>query len=150
MARPPSAFLIITISPSFSTSSSLKKFLVVKAIWKCFTTGSMSPSPSIRAVTVTTLDDSAKAIGKTIKNIKKTLTNHLRIKVLTTFNYTPKKQESQDGVWCRKISYNLNMMNLVELKKQFLEHLEIEKGRSVKTIENYNRYLNKFFEFMGA
>ncbi|HEY4521650.1 MAG TPA: site-specific tyrosine recombinase/integron integrase [Candidatus Paceibacterota bacterium] len=42
------------------------------------------------------------------------------------------------------------MMNLVELKKQFLEHLEIEKGRSVKTIENYNRYLNKFFEFMGA
>ena len=42
------------------------------------------------------------------------------------------------------------MENLTELKKQFLEHLEIEKGRSIKTIENYNRYLNKFFKFIGT
>lgn len=34
-----------------------------------------------------------------------------------------------------------------ELKMQFLEYLEIEKGRSVKTVENYNRYLNRFFEY---
>ena len=33
------------------------------------------------------------------------------------------------------------------LKRQFLEHLEIEKGSSLKTIENYERYLNRFFEF---
>ncbi len=31
------------------------------------------------------------------------------------------------------------------LKTQFLEYLEIEKGRSVKTIENYDRYLSRFF-----
>lgn len=33
------------------------------------------------------------------------------------------------------------------LKRQFLEHLEIEKGSSLKTVENYERYLNRFFEF---
>jgi len=30
------------------------------------------------------------------------------------------------------------------LKSQFLEYLEIEKGRSVKTVENYDRYLTRF------
>jgi site-specific recombinase XerD len=30
------------------------------------------------------------------------------------------------------------------LKREFLEYLEIEKGRSVKTIENYDRYLTRF------
>lgn len=38
-------------------------------------------------------------------------------------------------------------MQLAELKQQFLEYLEIERGRSVKTVENYDRYLEKFFEF---
>lgn len=33
---------------------------------------------------------------------------------------------------------------LRELKREFLEHLEIEKGRSVKTIINYDRYLTRF------
>lgn len=37
-----------------------------------------------------------------------------------------------------------------ELKTQFLEYLEIEKGRSVKTVENYNRYLDRFFEYSGV
>ncbi len=40
-----------------------------------------------------------------------------------------------------------SMLNLVELKKQFLEYLEIERGRSVKTVENYDRYLERFFAF---
>ncbi|MEK7639200.1 MAG: site-specific tyrosine recombinase/integron integrase [Patescibacteria group bacterium] len=39
------------------------------------------------------------------------------------------------------------MADLVELKKQFLEYLEIERGRSVKTVENYDRYLERFFAF---
>ncbi len=39
------------------------------------------------------------------------------------------------------------MQSLVELKKQFLEYLEIERGRSVKTVENYDRYLERFFAF---
>ena len=34
-----------------------------------------------------------------------------------------------------------------ELKREFLEHLEIEKGSSLKTVENYDRYLTRFFEF---
>lgn len=33
------------------------------------------------------------------------------------------------------------------LKREFLEYLEIEKGSSLKTIENYERYLNRFLEF---
>jgi site-specific recombinase XerD len=32
-------------------------------------------------------------------------------------------------------------------KREFLEHLEIEKGRSLKTIENYTRYLDRFLAF---
>jgi site-specific recombinase XerD len=37
------------------------------------------------------------------------------------------------------------MADLKNLKTQFLEYLEIEKGRSVKTVENYDRYLSRFF-----
>ena len=39
-----------------------------------------------------------------------------------------------------------NMQSLKELHKEFLEHLEIEKGRSLKTVENYDRYLKRFFD----
>lgn len=38
-------------------------------------------------------------------------------------------------------------MTLEELKRQFLEYIEIERGRSVKTVENYDHYLSKFFAF---
>jgi len=33
-------------------------------------------------------------------------------------------------------------------KQQFLEYIEIERGRSVKTVENYDRYLSRFFNQM--
>ena len=36
---------------------------------------------------------------------------------------------------------------LKELHKQFLEYLEIERNRSLKTVENYDRYLKRFFNF---
>src|SRR3989344_4455096 len=40
------------------------------------------------------------------------------------------------------------MMSHVEkLKKELLEYLEVERGRSIKTIENYDRYLRRFLEF---
>lgn len=39
-------------------------------------------------------------------------------------------------------------MNLNELKRQFLEYTEIEKGRAIKTIENYDRYLTTFLSFI--
>lgn len=34
-----------------------------------------------------------------------------------------------------------------KLKREFLEHLEIERGSSLKTLENYDRYLCRFLEF---
>jgi site-specific recombinase XerD len=34
--------------------------------------------------------------------------------------------------------------DLASLKTQFLEYLEIEKGRSIKTVENYDRYLSRY------
>jgi site-specific recombinase XerD len=33
------------------------------------------------------------------------------------------------------------------LKQDFLEYIEIEKGRSLLTVRNYDHYLNRFFEF---
>lgn len=40
------------------------------------------------------------------------------------------------------------MASLRKLKNQFLEHIEIEKGRALKTIENYNHYLEVFLGFI--
>lgn len=37
--------------------------------------------------------------------------------------------------------------NINELKKQYLEYVEIERGRALKTVENYDRYLRRFLEF---
>ena len=40
-------------------------------------------------------------------------------------------------------------MDAQAAKRQFLEYIEIERGRAVKTVENYDRYLSRFFEQMG-
>jgi site-specific recombinase XerD len=40
------------------------------------------------------------------------------------------------------------MASLKALKTQFLEYVEIEKGRSLKTRENYDRYLTRFLGFI--
>ncbi|MBX4195914.1 tyrosine-type recombinase/integrase [Candidatus Parcubacteria bacterium] len=34
-----------------------------------------------------------------------------------------------------------------KLKREFLEHTEIARGRSLKTVENYDRYLTRFLTF---
>ncbi len=39
------------------------------------------------------------------------------------------------------------MQDIKALKTQFLEYVEIERGRSLNTVRNYDHYLNKFFEF---
>jgi site-specific recombinase XerD len=45
------------------------------------------------------------------------------------------------------IVYNQWMAQaLKDLKMQFLEYLEIEKGRSVKTVENYDHYISRFLD----
>lgn len=38
-------------------------------------------------------------------------------------------------------------MNINSLHREFLEHMEIEKGKSLKTVENYDRYLKRFFDY---
>ena len=40
-------------------------------------------------------------------------------------------------------------MNVEVMKRQFLEYTEIERGRAVKTIENYDHYLTRFFTQAG-
>ncbi len=39
-------------------------------------------------------------------------------------------------------------MDAVQMKREFLEYTEIERGRAVKTVENYDHYLSVFFEQM--
>lgn len=41
-------------------------------------------------------------------------------------------------------------MTLEEFKREFLEYLEITKGRSVKTIANYDHYLTRYLGFSKA
>lgn len=49
------------------------------------------------------------------------------------------------GGWKAEACYN-NIMDVNELIGDFLEHLEVESGRSKKTIENYELYLVRFYE----
>lgn len=37
--------------------------------------------------------------------------------------------------------------NIADLKRQFLEYVEIERGRALNTVRNYEHYLDVFFEF---
>lgn len=37
--------------------------------------------------------------------------------------------------------------NLQELAKEFLEYIEIERGRSLKTVRNYKHYIDRFLQF---
>ncbi len=47
-----------------------------------------------------------------------------------------------------QLLYDIKMTTKIEqLKREFLEHVEIEKGNSLKTVGNYDHYLTRFFEF---
>ena len=48
------------------------------------------------------------------------------------------------------MSHNIQQTTLGVLARQYLEYLEIERGRSLKTIENYDRYLTRFLAASGA
>ena len=39
-------------------------------------------------------------------------------------------------------------MDLHSLKSDFLQYIEIEKGRSALTVRNYDHYLNRFLDFV--
>lgn len=40
-------------------------------------------------------------------------------------------------------------MDARQMKREFLEYIEIERGRAVKTVENYDHYLTRFIDQMG-
>src|SRR3989344_5626326 len=40
------------------------------------------------------------------------------------------------------------MASLKALKTQFLEYVEIEKGRAAHTVRNYDHYLSRFLDFI--
>ncbi len=49
------------------------------------------------------------------------------------------------------MSHNMgSVTELEKLKREFLEYTEIEKGRSLNTVRNYEHYLDRFFEFSKA
>lgn len=48
------------------------------------------------------------------------------------------------------MSHNILATSLGTYTRQYLEYLEIERGRSLKTIENYERYLTRFLTASGA
>lgn len=37
--------------------------------------------------------------------------------------------------------------NLRDLKTQFLQYVEIERGRSLNTVRNYDQYLSRFLDY---
>lgn len=63
------------------------------------------------------------------------------------------------GTYCTKIidailpngdyCYTKHMPYLSELMLDYIEHLEVERGRSSKTAENYNHYLERLVDYSG-
>jgi len=49
-----------------------------------------------------------------------------------------------DKILCEVVRYTF-FMDAAAMKRQFLEYIEIERGRAVKTVENYDHYLDRFF-----
>lgn len=56
-------------------------------------------------------------------------------------------QVSRFCAFCQHATLYLYMYDVHDLKRQFLEYVEIEKGRALNTVRNYEHYLNVFFEF---
>jgi site-specific recombinase XerD len=42
------------------------------------------------------------------------------------------------------------MATIKQIKSEYLEYLEIERNRAMKTVENYSRYLDRFVQFASA
>mgnify|MGYP001562311581 CR=1 FL=1 len=51
----------------------------------------------------------------------------------------------------RRIRYTGDAMATIkQIKNEYLEYLEIERNRAMKTVENYGRYLDRFIQFASA
>src|SRR3954471_13382777 len=58
--------------------------------------------------------------------------------------YAAETLKATDIIMCDMAS---TATEIERLKREFLEHTEIAKGRAVKTIENYDHYLKRFIEY---
>ena len=59
----------------------------------------------------------------------------------------PVRSRSPQGDRSTRLLTRATSNGMDKLKREFLEYLEIEKGSSLKTVENYERYLNRFWKF---
>lgn len=79
---------------------------------------------------------------------------HERGRRRDTLTLTRKSNERPEAVMLRAVFNNVrstrytSRMDAESAKRQFLEYIEIERGRAVKTIENYDRYLTRYFAQM--
>ena len=55
-----------------------------------------------------------------------------------------------NAMLCAHRNATLTHMDAQTMKRQFLEYTEIERGRAVKTVENYDHYLTVFFTQMNV
>lgn len=53
-------------------------------------------------------------------------------------------------LFCDISVYYIYMATIMQIKNEYLEYLEIERNRAMKTIENYNRYLDRYITFATA
>ena len=58
-------------------------------------------------------------------------------------------QVTLGGIFFISLATYTTLMTIADAKRQFLEYIEIEKGRSLKTVENYDRYLSRFITAMS-
>jgi site-specific recombinase XerD len=54
---------------------------------------------------------------------------------------------ARGGIYCATLPCYTIYMTMQDAIREFLQYLEIEKGRSAKTIENYRHYLERFLEY---
>lgn len=52
--------------------------------------------------------------------------------------------------YCATYWYDFGMPSIKQIKIEYLEYLEIERNRAMKTVENYGRYLDRFIQFSTA
>ena len=52
--------------------------------------------------------------------------------------------------YCATYWYDFGMPSIKQIKIEYLEYLEIERNRAMKTVENYGRYLDRFIQFATA
>ena len=62
------------------------------------------------------------------------------------------EQVSEENGSLKSLCYNLNMEQkyyVIDLIPDFVESMEVERGRSKRTAENYERYLVRFLDLAG-